>query len=139
MLSPELIKNYVANLQLSIRDADHFDALMNGLTGTLNDEKHLNDFDSFAFAWTLLPPWAKTLLLSMAYREDKAAFTGITPVTPIEQLNDQQRAVLSQGCEKFLAATVTLFADYDFTEDFYKRWAEARRQKLQQQDATYDD
>ncbi len=134
MLSPSLIKNHLANIQLSIRDADHFNRLMDGLAGTLKDDQHLDDFDCFGFAWQMLPLWARVALLSIAYRECGEVFTGIYPETPIEDFTPAQREVLTKACEQFLAASVTLFADWDFTDDFYKRWAEARRETLKQQE-----
>jgi len=131
MPSYSMIKTLIANLHLSIRDADHFHYVMNGLSGTLKDEQHLEHFDCFAFAWGLLPMWAKISLLTAAYREDKAAFVGITPSTPIEQLNPQQRDLLSHACHQLLAATVTLFSNWQFTEDFHSTWAPARQSYLQ--------
>lgn len=133
MLSPLMIKALVANLQLSIRDADHFKQLMDGLCSAIKD-KHLDgSFDCFAFAWGILPQWAKVLLLSVAYRENKNAFQGVTPLTPIDFFTEEQRAILSTACDKLLTAVVTLMADYDFTDDFYKGWLEARRTALHQQ------
>jgi len=131
MLSPLMIKAAVSSLQLSIRDEAHLKQLMDGLCCTVNDSHLDNSFDSFAFAWGLLPQWAKVLLLSVAYRECKHTFQGVTPLTPIESFNDQQRAILSIACDKSLTATVTLLADYHFTDDFYRGWLDARRTALQ--------
>ena len=133
MLSPLMIKTLVSSLQLAIRDEAHFKQLMDGLCSTIKD-KHLDgSFDCFAFAWDFLPQWAKVLLLTVAYREDKATFAGVTPLTPIDFFTEPQRAVLSSACDKLLTAVITLMADYDFTEDFYKGWLEARRTALHAQ------
>lgn len=130
MPSHSMIKTLITKLQLSICDADHFNYVMNGLAGTLKDDEHLEHFDCFAFAWGLLPMWAKISLLTAAYREDKATFIGITPSTPIERLNKEQRKVLSHACHQLLAATVTLFSNWQFTEEFYSTWAPARQSYL---------
>lgn len=135
MPSHNMIKTLIANVKLSIRDAKHFNYVMDGLSGTLKDEQHLDHFDCFAFAWSLLPMWAKITLLTVAYRENKDAFVGITPSTPIEQLNPRQREILSHACHQLLVATVTLFADWDFTDDFYSRWAPARREYINKERA----
>ncbi len=133
MLSPLMIKTLVANMHLAIRDEAHLKQLIDGLCSTIKD-KHLDgSFDCFAFAWGILPQWAKVLLLSIAYREDKNSFQGVTPLTPIECFTEQQRTILSTACDKLLTAVITLMADYDFTEDFYKGWLDARRSVLHQQ------
>ena len=131
MLAPSMIRDLLANLQLAIRDPKHFDYVFKGLSLTLNENRHLDVFDYFAFAWGLLPQWARVSLLAMAYRKHKPVLTGITPQTPIEQFTPEQREILAQSCEEFLAAIVTLFADMDFTREFHHGWAPARRQQLQ--------
>ncbi len=133
MLSPFMIKAFVANMKLAIRDEAHFKQLTDGLFNAIKDEHLDGSFDCFAFAWGLLPQWAKVLLLSMAYRENKNAFNSITPLTPIDLFTVQQRAVLSTACEKLLSAVITLMADYDFTEGFYQGWMDGRSSALNQQ------
>jgi len=128
LLSPSMIHTLIANVQLAVRDEAHFNHLMNGLCSTI-DEQHLHQrFDSFAFVWGLLPQWARVMLLSIAYRECKNTLAGVTPLTPISDLTEPQRRILSLACEKLLTAVVTLFADYQFSEDFYNGWLESRRQ-----------
>ncbi len=133
MLSPLMIKKLIANMQLAIRDEAHFKQLMDGLYATVNDQHLDGQLDSFAFAWNLLPQWARALLLSVAYREDKTIFCEVTPLTPIHIFNPPQRALLANGCDKLLSAVITLTVDADFTEGFYQTWLSARRSALKQQ------
>ena len=125
-----MIKELAVNMRLAIVDGDHFTRLMDGLCSEIKDQHLDGSFDCFAFAWELLPLWAKALVLSVAYRENRPVFTGIKPETPIALFTDQQRHVLSLACEKMLTAIVILMADYDFTEDFYKGWRDGRSQAL---------
>ncbi len=130
MLSPTLIKTLITNLQTVIRDEAHFKQLVDGLCNTIKDTHLDGSFDALAFVWAALPQWARVLLLTAAYREDKQTFKGITPLSPLEQLSETQRVILSHACDKLLIAVVTLMADYRFTDDFYRGWLEARRAAL---------
>jgi len=130
MINTNHIKRAVANRQLSLEsDSYHYNKLWANLTLSLTDER-LDDFDCFAFAWSLLPLWAKLLFLSAIEPNHKDAFIGVSAITPIEDLNPRQRELLLKACHRLLAASVTLFADWHFVHDFYPPYAKARKETL---------
>lgn len=132
MLSPNLINDLIGRMQFALRDETHFKQLMDNLCNSVKDQHTDGSFDAFGFAWGALPDWAKTNLLAIAYRDNKNIFARIKPTTPIEFFTDEQRAVLSTSLEKLLTAIVTLYADYQFADDFYKSWLPARRDFINQ-------
>ncbi len=133
MLSPSMVKQLVTNVRLVTRNEKHFMHLMDNLAKGVTDQHIDGSFDAFAFAWGLLPQWAKIMLLSVAYREHKTVFSGIKPTTPIEHFTEKQREVLATACEKLLIVVVTLMADHNFSEEFYSGWLPARRDAINQQ------
>ena len=134
MLSPAMIQKLINSVELLSRNSDHFSRLMNGLRDGVTDQHLDGSFDAFAFAWGLLPQWAKIMLLSVAYREHKTVFIGITPETPIEALTEEQRVILATACEKLLAVVVTLYSDKRVADDFYSGWLPARRKAIYEED-----
>lgn len=130
MLSPAMVQKLINKVELLSRNSEHFSRLMNGLRNGITDQHLDGSFDAFAFAWGLLPQWAKIMLLSVAYREHKHTFTGIKPETPIEHFTEEQRVILATACEKLLAVVVTFYSDKREADDYYSGWLPARRKAL---------
>lgn len=132
MLSPQMIQSLIQRMHWVARSEANHKTLMDGVCTSIRDKHTDGSFDTFAYAWGLLPQWARVLLLSVAYRESKTTFNNITPATPIEFFSTEQRVTLQTALEKLLTAITTLYADYHFTDDFYQSWLPARRDALKQ-------
>jgi len=127
MLAPSMIRQAIN--QLALRDPEHAHALMDYVCSHIHEEVHLQHFDSFAFTWAMLPEWARVMLLASAFRHYREVFAGIQPSTPIYSMTEQQREYLAVQCERLLSVIVTLFSDWQFTEEFYQGWSSALHQK----------